>query len=291
MRVTENRLLQMMTSSSAGARAKVAEASRKISSGVDVERPSDDPTRWVEGMRQKVRLVGTEETRDSGQRAVERLDATDQAFGRMAEALTRATEIATQMANDTYSADDRAAAALEVQGLFAEMLSAANTQGSDGEYLLAGSQGDAPPFDSTGAYLGDAQERWLLGTQGESQRASISGSMLTAAEGVDVLGTVAALDAALQADDTAALQTALGELSTAVDQVSTGRSRAGAASAAMSANVDALGELEVRLSASIEAAVLTDPVEAASELARFSSQLEASRIVAERIAALVGPGR
>lgn len=291
MRVTENRLMQMMTSSSAKARAKVAEASAKISSGVAVERPSDDPAAWVEGMRQKVRLVAAEESSNSAQRAVERLDATDQAFARLSDALVRVREIATQMNNGTYTAEDRAAAGLEVQGLFAEMVAAANTRGSDGEYLLAGMQGDVAPFDDTGAYFGDDQERWLVGTEGELHRASVPGSLLTAAEGVDVLGAVMALDAALQANDTTALQAVLPDLGTAVEQVATGRSRAGAASAALSANVDALGDLQIQLTASIEAAVLTDPIEAATELARFSSQLEASRIVAERIASLIGPGR
>jgi len=291
MRVTENRLMQMMTSSSANARAKVAEASAKISSGVAVDRPSDDPAAWAEGMRQKVRLVAAEESSNSAQRAVERLDATDQAFGRMWDAMVRVKELATQMSNGTYEAADRAAAALEVEGLFAEMIAAGNTRGSDGEYLLAGHQSDTAPFDDTGAYFGDDQERWLVGTEGELHRASVPGSVLTAADGVDVLATVATFAAALQANDTTALAAVYGDVEAATDQVASARSRAGSASAALSANVDALGDLQVALTASIESAVLTDPIEAATELARFSNQLEASRIVAERIASLVGPGR
>lgn len=291
MRVTERRMMSLVSNGSATARAQVAEASRKLSSGVAVERPSHDPVRWAQGMRQKTKLTMAGDYRGTVDRARAKLDAADNGLGRIAGALTRAREIATAMATATVDGPTRAAAEVEVQGLFADMLAGANAEGPDGEYVLAGHAGDVAPFDATGTYVGDNGLRFVETSEGRQHAASLPGTVLTVAEGIDVFGTVSALQAALTANDPAAVQTAMVDITTAIEQVSMARGRAGAASAALSSTGEALEQFEVQLTQSIEAAVITDPIVAATELAHFSNQLETSRVVAERIAMLMDPNR
>lgn len=292
MRVTENRMMQMVSNGSATARTKVAEASRKLTTGVAVERPSHDPVRWADGMRQKSRLVMAGEHRSTVERARTKLDAADNGLGRIADALTRARELATQMATATVDASARASAAIEVEGLLGEMLAGANARGPDGEYVLAGSQGETAPFDDAGVYQGDDELRFIETSEGQRHVVSIPGTVLTAADGgLDVFATITALGAALSADDPTAVQAAMVEITEAIGQVAGARGRAGASSAALSTTNNALKEFEVQLTASIEAAVIADPIEAATELAHFSNQLEMSRAVSERIVILMDPNR
>lgn len=289
MRVTENRMMEIAASGSTRAREQVAEAGRKLTTGLDVERPSHDPVRWSNGMRLKSRLTMAGEHRGTVERAVDKLNATDAAFGRINDALTRARELATAMANGTVDAATRATAALEAVGLFGEVRSAANAQGLDGEYLLAGNAGDQAPFDDAGVYGGDAQVRSIEVSEGQRRDISVPGTVLTAAAGVDVFGTIADLQTALEANDTVAVQTSIGQLTLALDQVTLAQGRAGSASASLRLTQDALSAFEVQLSASIEGSVASDPVAAATDLAKFSNQLEASRAVAQRISQLMNP--
>jgi flagellar hook-associated protein 3 FlgL len=81
-------------------------------------------------------------------------------------------ELATQAANDTYSDADRETIALEMTELRNQMLSLANSQDSNGNYLFAGSRVSQMPFgpDAKGVivYKGD-QTRMVVGV-GDNRR-------------------------------------------------------------------------------------------------------------------------
>lgn len=291
MRITENRMTQMILAQNEGLRSRVGEASRKLSTGVAVERPSHDPVRWAEGMRHKARLEMNGSHLGAVERSREKLDLADDALGRIGAALSRAREVATQMATGTQDAQSRAAAALEVQSLFAGAVSAANQQGVDGEFLFAGAEGQAVPFDAAGVYQGDASARTIQTAEGQTQIVTVPGTLLTAANGLDVLSTLSGLEAALLANDQAAVQTSMVDLATAIGQVGSARAQAGSASSGLESTRDALEAFEVHLSESISAVVATDPIVAATELANLSNQLETSRAVAQRITVLMDPNR
>ena len=288
MRITESRMVQQATAGVSKARERVAHAGQVLQTGVEVSRAHQDPTAWAQGMRQKARLTVSGDHRRTVERAQSKLEATDEALGRIGEALERVRELALQFANPTHTAGSRAGGAVEVDGLLQEALGAANARGLDGEYLLAGGGGDAPAFDVAGVYQGDDQVRAIEVGEGLLQAVTVPGSLLTAASGVDVFATVQALATALASDDVPGIQATLGGLDTAIDQVAQARTTAGTHHNGLSNAAEALDSFEQQLGESLQMSVLADPVEAAAELSILQSQLENSRIAAEVIVQIAG---
>ncbi len=291
MRVTENRMLRLMSEANVATQSRVAEVSLQLGSGVAVDKPSDDPARWAAGMRDKIELELTADRKNTSERALERLDRVDSALGQVTTGLIRARELAVQTASDLYNSGSRGPAAVEVAGVYADILSSLNIRGPDGEYLLAGTSGDQPAFDTAGVYQGTDVRRSVETASGVQKVATVSGELLTATAGVDVLGTVDALRLALEADDPDAIRGLLDDLDFALEQASFARSHVGAASSALESSVYSLDSLEVQLTETLDRNVGTNAIEAATELANLSNQLETSRVVSERILALTSVGR
>jgi flagellar hook-associated protein 3 FlgL len=284
MRVTGSRLMDMSAAVTAKNQEALASASEQVSSGKRVLRPSDDPVAYAAAQRANVRKLVTGGATSAMQVAQERLAETDAALATIGDAVSQARALAVQGANDSYDATARRELGLQVRGLFEGALAAANAQSSDGEYLLAGSNSLARPFDASGAYQGDASARALGGSF-----TTVAGSSLTAASGVDVLPVLSRLAAALEANDKAGITTALGELDTATKQVNTARTRGGAASSVLEGALAANEQLDVNLANQISNHVEIDAIDAATSLAKTTQALEASRVVSSHIATLLDP--
>ncbi len=73
----------------------------------------------------------------------------------------------------TYDASERANLGKQVAGLFQTALGAANIQGEDGHYLLAGAQATTQPFDATGAYQGDGTAQTVITGENSSTQVDV----------------------------------------------------------------------------------------------------------------------
>lgn len=284
MRITGARLMNLEMAATAAHQEHLAEAAEQVSSGKRVTTPSDDPIAWASAQRANVRklvLAGDtaalETTRD-------RLAETDGALAAIGDAVAQVRTLAIQGANDSYGANERKALGIQVRSLFEGALRAANTQSPDGEYLLAGFASQSQPFAATGVYTGDPNTRDVAGGL-----ASISGVSLTAAAGVDVLPLLVRVADALENNDKTALATAIGELGTAVQQVSLARTHGGAASSVLESTLTSHAQLADNLTQEIARNVEVDAIAAATDLAKTSQALEASRLVAQHVAALLDP--
>jgi len=286
MRVTETRMIATASEQTSRQRARVQEASDALQTGVRVDRPSDGVTDWAEGMRAEVRNTLSERRGNAVARANERLLESDRALSGIGDGLSRIRELAVQAANDTYTAAQRAGIAEEVRGLRAQMIGLANTQGPDGEYLLAGSAGDVAPFGANGVYVGNGTRRQIEASEGNVGTYSVTGESLTSARGVDVFTTLDNIIAALNGNDADAVRANLNDLSTAVDQVANARTELGSQSAALDAVDNARRDFELELARMQERAMGIDPVDAATDFTRASQALESARAVAERIVAI-----
>jgi flagellar hook-associated protein 3 FlgL len=291
MRVTESRMIELAGAGVARARERAAQSGEQLSSGVRVAHPSDDPVAWGEGMRAEARAAASGGRGQAIARSRERLVDVDGALAGIGEVLARARELAIELGNDSYAAGDRAAAAVEVRGLRAQVLALANLQASDGEYLLAGSQGGSAPFDPTGAYLGDDARRSVEVGEGQQAVVGVPGSVLTVSSGVDILGALDSLASALAANDGVQIRAGVGSMATAVGQVASARADVGARMAALDLADNARRDLELRLAGEHDDAVAVDPVAAASSFARAQNALEAARVAAQAMIALARGGK
>ncbi|MEW6433354.1 MAG: flagellar biosynthesis protein FlgL [Myxococcota bacterium] len=277
MRVTDRLLFESAAKHAAAARERFEAASREAATGVRVQHPEDDPGA-ASVMARTIAQAGRDAAigRALGS-ASDELQAAETSLDAVSAALSRARELAVQLSNATYGANERAAAAEEVTGLFKDVLGRLN-QKVGSRYVFGGFQDAAPPFDATGAYLGDTGVREVEVAPGVTVPASVRADVALkgAGGGVDVLGTLQSLAAALAANNVAGVQGTLDDLDTGIAQVARARSEAGshlavmdaARNASLSAHVDG----QTRLSHLADA----DVIDAAARLAQAERALDAA---------------
>jgi flagellar hook-associated protein 3 FlgL len=283
MRITESRMIEVAGLSVQRNREDVARAANAVSSGVRVDRPSVDPTAWANGMRARMRDIGNAERGSNVATARERLAATDGALSGVGSVVSRARELAVQLANGTYGADERAGAAAEVEALREAALASANRRGPDGAYVLAGTETGAAPFGNDGVYVGNAVELELETREGQTSSVTVSGDVLTANQGVDIFAALDQLKTALEGNDQNGVQAVLTDLDTAIAQVAKARTEVGSKMSALDSARDAAEEFGIELARIIDREIGADPFAAASELAQFMTALDSSRAVASEI--------
>ena len=214
------------------ARISPASAScrNQVSSGLRVSKPSDDPAAWMTAQRDKVRAALNDGTSQAIEVGHERLVASDGALSSLGEhrlAGARARGRGRQRHPDGGGA--HRISARSSNSLFDAAVVDGEHDRPDGEYLLAGTNSLAQPFDTTtGAYTGDARRAPINTDTTSTQVATVAGSGLTAANGVDILPLMKTLATAMNTNNTATIQSALGSLDTAVKQVAQLRGQTGA---------------------------------------------------------------
>ena len=230
MRVTDKLIFEGASKRSGKARDDVEAASREASTGVRVQHPWDDPgaASTVVGLRasaNRMQAIG-----DIAERATGELNAADEALSGMDNVLNRAHELAVQFSNDTYSPQERAAAAHELDGLLAQTREFANAR-FGGRYLFAGFKDNAAPFDATGVYSGDSGVRQAEVAPGQFEAASVPGDQVFkgAGGGIDLFASLQSLKTALAGNDSGAIRASVGTLDSGIDQVVQSRARIGTA--------------------------------------------------------------
>jgi flagellar hook-associated protein 3 FlgL len=289
MRITGNRMIDVAAAANAANQSKVAKSANEASSGMRVGKPSDDPDAWASAQRASMKKTlagGSAAALEVGR---ERLALTDHALSGVGDALSTMRQLATQGANASYGADERAQIAVQVRAMFAAAIDAANTQTADGEFVLAGSRSTSAPFSSAGAYAGDDDIRDLPITDDAISGSAIAGSSLTASSGVDVLPLFDRVALALETNDVAGLQALLGDIDRATKQVSLARTQTGGTMNVLDAALSAHADLNAHLTNEVSRAVEADIVASASNLAKATQALEASRAVTSHIVAVVNP--
>jgi flagellar hook-associated protein 3 FlgL len=278
MRVTDRLIYDNATRWTGDARSRVEEATTVASSGLRVQQPGDDPAAAGQITLHAQAQARAKAIADATQRGSDELNAVDSALGTIANAVSQARQLAVQLSNATYTAAQRAAAASQIDGIFAQVVSALNTE-VGGRYVFGGTKDSAPPFDAvTGAYSGDTATRKLEIAPGVWSDASVR--VDTALKGVgggtDVLATLQALSTALGANDVAGVQSSLDGLTAGTAQVASARAAAGNAGNTLdSAHAIALAAVTAEKTATshLEDA---DVVDSATQLQLAQRALEAA---------------
>jgi flagellar hook-associated protein 3 FlgL len=222
----------------------------------------------------------------SAKLAAQELQAADGALQQLTNSLTRARELAVQLASGTWSATERSIGAAEVGQVLGAMVASLNTRYAN-RWLFGGAADGAPPFADDGTYLGAvgaAGARRIEIAPGVLQVVSGRADLAIRGDGggVDVLATVAGLRDALAANDVTGIRAALDALDRATTQVATARAEAGVSmdslTAAEQAGKYAAEDETVRLSQLVDA----DLAESSIELARAESALEATMAASAR---------
>ncbi|MBI5236843.1 MAG: flagellar hook-associated protein FlgL [Deltaproteobacteria bacterium] len=251
--------------------------SRQISSGKKVNVLSDDPVS-AESILSARGMISTfdqyEKNIDSG---LSRLSMAEESLSGVENALMSIRETAVSQSTGTANAQTRSAAATVVSNLFDQIISLANTS-FDNKYIFSGYKTDTPPFESTGAYQGDANSYRIRAGENAYVTAGVNGGEVFKglAGGVDVLQTVSDLKAALNANDTTGIQTAITNLETSFNQITDAVSDIGGKVVRLNASKETLTNFKLGLKTALSELEDADMTKAISELSLGQVALEAA---------------
>lgn len=283
MRITDRIIFESANGSIARIRERAAQAAKEASSGVRVEHPGDDPTvagAIVTGRATEARLAAIGK---AVERAYDELLQADTALGSLGTGLNRALQLATQLANSTYSPENRRAAAEEIDAIVTTAVGLLNTRVGD-RYLFGGFKDGSPPFAADGSYLGDDGVRKVEIAPGVFHEVSIRADVAIkgAGGGVDIFQVLADLKAALESGNGDAVQAAIDPLQRSIDQVAIARARAGAAQTVLESAREAARVGKDAATEEVSRLADADLIDAASRMQLAQRALDAALSVAAR---------
>jgi flagellar hook-associated protein 3 FlgL len=280
MRVTNALIYEGAQAQVAAARDRAFQAQQKVTDGVRVVHPGDDPaaaSMMVTHQMSIDRLATIDKTVST---ASDELQTADGALQSVSTLLARARDLTVQLGSDTYSASERASGAAEIRGISAQIVQVMNTQ-IGGRYIFGGNVDRTPPFDVNGNYQGDTATRQVEVAPGLLQNSSIRADQLIkgVGGGVDILANLGSIANALASNDGATARSALDTLAGGVDQIAAGLAQTGTMMDGMknAQSVSAAASDAVKKALSAESEV--DIFDASSQLAAAQQGLEATLTV------------
>lgn len=228
MRVTEQSLFRKMQAQGIVARSRLDKSIQQTSSGLRVEHPSDDPIAVGLIVQQRASAKRFDSLRASTEQAFDEVVQTDSALGSTNNILSRMRELAVQLSNETFSANDRKVAAAEVDSLKNQLVAVLNTRVGD-TFIFGGTRVDAPPFDIDGVYNGDDGVRRMEVAPGVLQQLNIRADQVFAGSdgNTNVFTVLENMKNALSNDNTAGLRQSLGDIDNAMEQINVARTQMG----------------------------------------------------------------
>lgn len=177
--------------------AKEQELTAELSSGVRVNRLSDDPL----AAGQNVLLLNQIQRDDSFSQTSSlvqgQLQVADSALGGVVAQLTQAISLATSANNGTLNSSDLKSISNQLAGIRDEVVALANTS-YQGQYIFGGAQTGTTPFSistastlAAASYNGDATINYLETSNGQRIQLNLPGNQIFTAGGSnDVLGVL-----------------------------------------------------------------------------------------------------
>ena len=261
----------------------VSQSEMALSSGKKINKPSDDPAGAA-----KVSALNT---------ALSKMDRYSKNMGdvssnmKMADSvlidahnlLQQANQLANEQATGTATADTRATAAKEVDVILQQLVQVGNTS-LGGKYLFAGYKNSTPPFDNSGNYVSDSGVVQSEIGPGNFTQSNIPGdTIFGAAGGVDIFGALKDLSAALTANDTAGIGSAMDKITASYSQVEASQAQVGAVENLVTNSQSSLQNEQVSMQTLLSDTRDIDLVQAITAFQTQSAALTAARQAASKL--------
>ncbi len=277
MRVTATQVYRSQLRQTRTKSAAAFEAQETAISGRRIRRPSDDPAGAARSVRIREMRGDIGASRGKIETISNELLHQEQALGSMTDMLSRARELAVQMANPTASAAARTSAAVEIEAITSGVIALSNTR-VGAKRLFAGSQTGGDAFDPAGTYLGDSNAISVQAHSTATVQVTLAGDALLrgASGGPDIIGALNSLEAALSADNLTGIQSSLTDLADSTDWLIQQRSVVGSRMQLAGALDTHLEDLDVNLVQEQSQVEDADTIEAYSEVIRTRQAFEAA---------------
>ncbi len=220
MRVTNKMMADNVTAHLFRQSEQMAQTQEHIVTGKRINRPSDDPVAISSVLSYRKAISSLDQYNENIMKAKLYIDTVDDVLGMVGDLLREAKEIA----YDTNPAM-RSEMAEEVAAIRAQVLQMANYQ-IDGKYLFSGDSTKTQPYNSTTwLYNGDTGSKDVV--IGENMQINITadGSSIFGPDLDNVFNILNDLENALNLPDPAAIENQIARLDSAVDTITTIRTR------------------------------------------------------------------
>ena len=243
---TDHSLTAMQTSLS-----RLAKLQEQLSTGRVLNRPSDSPTGTTSAMRIRSSIA---DVLQYGRNAADGngwLTTLDSALTSANDQVLRARDLALQGANEGVAGQAaRDAMAAEVDQIRAGLIAAANSDYL-GRPVFGGVTAGVDAYDAAGNYVGTPGQVNRTIADGTTIRVDVDGSAAFGPAGSSVFDHLAALSTALRSGDQATISASIGALDADRDRITTTQTEVGSRQNRVEAAIQAAGDNELRLNASL----------------------------------------
>jgi len=155
---------------------ELAKTQEQLSTGKQIVKPSDSPDKASLVTRLESELARQASYQGTLKLVNTRLQTEETALTNTSDVMTRMKELAIQASNDSLSPADRQSIALEISSLKDQVLSLANTQDTNGNYLFSGSRVGYPAFgkDAKGNIVYQGDESRMKVAVGDNRRMNLN---------------------------------------------------------------------------------------------------------------------
>lgn len=249
MRITERMMFNQVDLGMMNAQEQVVEAQDRVTTGKRILKLSDDPAGVGKVLNYRTTIANVEQYSRNINSVRQRLETTESPLVSAGNILQRLKELAVQQSSGSLTASDRANAAKETQQLFDEMVHLANTKTENG-YIFAGYANDKAPFQSDGSITAGINISGEISIQiegGTAIKANLTGDRVFkgVGGGIDIFSSINNFTTALNSNDTAGIQTAIGTMDSALAQVVNARADLGGRLNAIDYSRERLDEIKL----------------------------------------------
>ena len=286
MRITEGARFGSSRQRLETGRSRIARAQEQLTSGLRVNRPSDDPTgaMRIREIRSDLRRVGQFERNIS--RAQSSLMHADSVVGEVSTAMMRVKELTLQGATSALTDEDARTITEEIRLLLDHVRTLANAR-TGGRYLFGGYRSDAEPFDENFVYRGDDHATEIEIGDRHHVEFALPGSRIFVSDPgnpdrVDVFEVIADAIDAINTRNENDIEASVEEVERAIEQIIDARTEVGVRQAAVEAALSVNDALKATLPEDLRALQDTDFAQAVSELTLAETAFEATLAVDAR---------
>lgn len=300
MKVSTSMFFDRASSMLSNVQGSLAKTQEQLSTGKQIIKPSDVPEKAAVVTRLESELARQNSYQNSLKTVDIRLKSEETALTNSSDVMYRMKELAMQAANDTLSLADRKSVSLEMSQLRDQLLSLANSQDSNGNYLFAGSRVTKMPFspDAKGMvnYQGD-QNRMVIGV-GDNRRMNLNMAGTDAFTnvvrdngkggrvGIGFFQSLNDLVDSVKNSDKVSLQRGLGEIDMLQQGLSNASAQIGTDMNVIDSQNNVLDEIVLRLKSTLSDVQDLDYTEAITKMNKDQLALEAAQNTFAKISKL-----
>lgn len=278
MRITQNIITNQATSDLQKSIQRLEQVQRKVSSGRQINRPSDNPVDAERSLGYRKRLNEISQHFRSIDNALAHLNQGEAVLNEANNSFIRLKELTVQMASDTVGEKERVNAAVEVKNIKEYLLQLANTK-LGGQYIFAGGKTLTRPFEETGdkiEYRGDTTTRLREIDVNTTIPVNVSGAAIFGTSTSGIFASLNNLEEALKENSIASTRKALDDIDTHTETIITARSRIASWTNRTESARDSLQETELSITKSLSQTENIDLAEAIMELRSSDNAYQAA---------------